>query len=91
MGGSYKEPADECSATAQMIQRSSWNASDPQIPKSIWWFTDAFHVGFRVVRPLQEPTEAEKRRFWGDGEIKDVEEILAEGGKQARVPISKPK
>ena len=36
---------------------------DPQIPKSIWYHTDALFVGFRVVRPLVEPTEEEKKKW----------------------------
>jgi hypothetical protein len=31
---------------------------------SIWYLTDALHVGFRIVRPLNEPTEEEKNKFW---------------------------
>ena len=30
------------------------------MPQSIWYFTDALFLGFRVVRPLNEPTDAEK-------------------------------
>ena len=26
-----------------------WLKTDPQMPKSIWWYSDCFHVGFRVV------------------------------------------
>jgi hypothetical protein len=37
---------------------------DPQIPKSIWYFTDAPFLGFRVVRPLKTPTLEEMHRYW---------------------------
>ena len=26
---------------------------DPQIPKSVWYHTDALFVGFRLVRPVK--------------------------------------
>ena len=57
---------------------------DPQIPQSIWYFTDANFVGFRVVRPLRTPTAEEAARF----ELSDFEkqELLdykkAQAGKQ---------
>ncbi|MFI4870734.1 MAG: formylglycine-generating enzyme family protein [Phycisphaerales bacterium JB061] len=54
MGGSYKEPADECTPTSHMQQKSSWNASDPQIPKSKWWLADCSWVGFRFVIEIEE-------------------------------------
>ena len=37
---------------------------DPQLPKSIWYHTDSTHVGFRVVRPLHEPTAQEQQDKW---------------------------
>lgn len=41
-----------------------WKEQDPQIPQSIWYHTDALGVGIRVVRPLIEPTAAEKATKW---------------------------
>lgn len=49
MGGDYRKPADECTATSAQRQMSSWNQSDPQIPKSQWWLADCSWVGFRFV------------------------------------------
>jgi formylglycine-generating enzyme required for sulfatase activity len=48
-GGSYRDTADKLKVTARAIPESAWNASDPQIPKSSWWLSDAPFVGFRVV------------------------------------------
>ncbi|MCA9285315.1 MAG: SUMF1/EgtB/PvdO family nonheme iron enzyme [Phycisphaerales bacterium] len=48
-GGSYKDGPDGLAVTARLKQRSSWNASDPQIPKSKWWLADCSFVGFRLV------------------------------------------
>jgi hypothetical protein len=36
-------------AGARQKQDSSWNASDPNLPKSRWWLSDGSFVGFRVV------------------------------------------
>lgn len=49
MGGSYLDPRDACTPTARQTQERSWNASDPQIPKSEWWLADCSWVGFRFV------------------------------------------
>jgi formylglycine-generating enzyme len=49
-GGSYRsEAADVRSAARDYTRTQDWLRTDPQMPKSIWWYSDAFHVGFRVV------------------------------------------
>jgi formylglycine-generating enzyme required for sulfatase activity len=49
-GGSYKSQADQARAAArEATQTQSWLRTDPQSPKSIWWYSDCFYVGFRVV------------------------------------------
>ena len=48
-GGSYNLEAPDIHAAARRRQTSSWNDSDPQIPKSKWWLADASWAGFRVV------------------------------------------
>lgn len=55
-GGSYKSDAfDVRAATRRPTQHDAWLITDPQIPKSIWWYSDSYDVGFRVVLdwPLQ--------------------------------------
>ena len=49
MGGSFREPAEECTAQSSQKQVSNWNQSDPQFPKSQWWLADCSWVGFRFV------------------------------------------
>jgi formylglycine-generating enzyme required for sulfatase activity len=49
MGGSYLNAPEDCGPTARQQQERSWNASDPQIPKSQWWLADCSWVGFRFV------------------------------------------
>ncbi len=49
-GGSYKSQADQVrSAAREATQSQFWLRTDPQSPKSIWWYSDCFYVGFRVV------------------------------------------
>ncbi len=49
-GGAYWSDAkDVRSAARENTQHDSWLLTDPQIPKSIWWYSDSKHVGFRVV------------------------------------------
>jgi hypothetical protein len=35
---------------------TDWLVTDPQIPKSIWWYSDCKNVGFRVVCEFDEKT-----------------------------------
>ena len=56
-GGSFIDPLDSCTPTANQVQKSGWNASDPQIPKSRWWLADCDFVGFRIVRDLAPSPE----------------------------------
>jgi formylglycine-generating enzyme required for sulfatase activity len=62
-GGWNEEPALMRSA-ARQGSTEDWIAQDPQNPVSIWYLTDALHVGFRIVRPLNEPTEEQKAKHW---------------------------
>jgi hypothetical protein len=48
---------------------------DPQLPKSIWYLTDAKFVGFRLARPLAAPTDSDRQRAW-DADLDSVQEIL---------------
>jgi formylglycine-generating enzyme required for sulfatase activity len=63
-GGGWDKDAVALRSAAREGSTEDWIAQDPQSPVSIWYLTDALHVGFRVVRPLQEPTEEEKNKFW---------------------------
>ena len=59
MGGSYRDQPDRCTVTSRQQQERSWNASDPQIPKSQWWLADCSWVGFRFVTESIEPSVEE--------------------------------
>jgi formylglycine-generating enzyme required for sulfatase activity len=63
-GGSFMADPAQCRSAARAGSDPSWQAHDPQIPKSMWYHTDAKHVGFRIIRPLVEPTAEEKAAKW---------------------------
>jgi len=53
-GGSFRsDPADLRVAARDYTRSEAWFLSDPQSPKSIWWYSDCNDVGFRVVREYQ--------------------------------------
>ncbi len=49
-GGSYQSEAGDVHCSARVEKVDAWQASDPQLPKSEWWLSDAPFVGFRLVR-----------------------------------------
>ena len=54
-GGSFRSMTPEVRAAAREQTRTvAWLNTDPQIPKSIWWYSDCIHVGFRVVCEYEE-------------------------------------
>jgi len=67
-GGSWDDDADGCRSAVRFQSTPDWKMQDPQIPQSIWYHTDAWHVGVRVVRPLKVPTAAERKELQLDAE-----------------------
>lgn len=63
-GGGYLDEALVMRSAARMKSDPTWNKRDPQNPKSKWWLTDGMSVGFRLVRPLQQPTADEANSFF---------------------------
>ncbi|MEO8028063.1 MAG: SUMF1/EgtB/PvdO family nonheme iron enzyme [Bryobacteraceae bacterium] len=66
-GGSWNDPAGRVRCAARMGSEESWKMQDPQLPKSIWYFTDAQWLGFRLVRPLKIPSASMMYRYWNNG------------------------
>lgn len=49
-GGNYtSDAADVRSAARDYTKHEAWLKTDPQQPKSIWWYSDIRGIGFRVV------------------------------------------
>jgi formylglycine-generating enzyme required for sulfatase activity len=54
-GGSFRsDGADLRSAARDYTRHAAWMITDPQSPKSIWWYSDCTDVGFRIVREYEE-------------------------------------
>jgi len=56
---------------ARRASSKDWKIQDPQLPKSIWYHTDAQFLGFRLVRPLKTPSPEEMQAYWNSGVEKD--------------------
>lgn len=63
-GGSYMDESVELRCANRIASDASWNVRDPQIPKSKWWLTDGMFVGFRIVRPGQQPSKEAIEKFF---------------------------
>jgi formylglycine-generating enzyme required for sulfatase activity len=74
-GGSWDDDPDGLRSASRYASDPEWKFQDPQIPKSIWYHTDALHVGFRVIRPLNPPSLEVRTKLKLDPEP----EIAAQG------------
>ena len=63
-GGSWRDEAADIRCTSRRGSSGEWSRSDPQIPRSMWWHTNAPFVGFRVVRPGITPNPTEIEKYW---------------------------
>jgi len=63
-GGSYLDDATMLRCANRIPSHADWNKRDPQIPKSRWWLTEAMYMGFRIVRPVKQPSKEEIEKFY---------------------------
>jgi formylglycine-generating enzyme required for sulfatase activity len=49
-GGSFRDPSARVTPATTVRQDPTWNQTDPQVPKSRWWLSDAPFTGIRLVR-----------------------------------------
>lgn len=75
-GGGWDDSADMLRSAVREGSADEWSEQDPQEPRSIWYHTDALGVGFRVVRPFDEPSDEMKINKWdkNEPEQKDPDE-----------------
>jgi formylglycine-generating enzyme required for sulfatase activity len=66
-GGSFHDKAPRLTCTSRVASDPAWKQQDPQLPKSIWYETDAQWLGFRLVRPARTPSVAEMYQYWNSG------------------------
>lgn len=57
-GGAFDDPSEELAITNSAVQEKSWNSTDPQVPKSKWWMSDAPFQGFRIVCEMKDGAPA---------------------------------
>ncbi len=70
-GGSWNDDAAKLRCAARTPSDPLWKQQDPQLPKSIWYHTDAQWLGFRLVRPAKVPTAEEMYNYWYSGVEED--------------------
>lgn len=63
-GGSWYDDPERLRAAARTASDPDWNSDDVDVPKSIWYLTDAIWLGFRIVRPLEVPSTEEMHWYW---------------------------
>lgn len=63
-GGSYENDATLLRVYSRQFSDPNWNKRDPQIPKSRWWLTDGAFAGFRIVKPIIQPSAEEAEKFY---------------------------
>ena len=66
-GGHWDADAETLRSAARGKTDPALKVIDPQNPKSIWYFTNASWLGFRIVRPLKTPTVEEMHKAWNMG------------------------
>jgi formylglycine-generating enzyme required for sulfatase activity len=73
-GGSWDDGPRRNRSASRVPSTEDWKQQDPQLPQSIWYFTDATFLGFRIVRPLVEPSAEEKAAKWDKSEPPQIDE-----------------
>lgn len=89
-GGSLEDNPAACrSAARKGSDDTTWRETDPNIPKSPWWFTDDYGlcVGFRLCRSLNDPAPEIMKRLW-ESDHEDIGDVanyrIDEEGRGAR-------
>ncbi len=72
-GGSWYDYAEDglMRSAARLHSEKDYKMSDPQLPRSLWYLTDADWLGFRIVRPLAIPSAKKMDELWNSGKIDD--------------------
>lgn len=77
-GGAWTDPPEALRSARRQASHEDWKQQDPQIPQSIWYLTDAQFLGFRIVRPLVEPSAEEKAAKWDKSEPPQIDKFKPE-------------
>ncbi len=57
IGGSFRTPPEKLGKNTLLTPIQGWNVTDPQLPRSPWWFADADFVGLRIVSTKEDTDE----------------------------------
>jgi formylglycine-generating enzyme required for sulfatase activity len=68
-GGSWNDFPEDLRSAWRIASKAAWKMQDPQLPKSIWYHTEATFLGFRIVRPAKVPTPEEMHAYWSTGDM----------------------
>jgi formylglycine-generating enzyme required for sulfatase activity len=63
-GGSWADDPELLRSAARRGSDPTWQQQDPQLPKSVWYLTDAPWLGLRIVRPKKIPSVEEMYFYW---------------------------
>ena len=63
-GGSWNDELPGVRSAHRVGSDATWQQQDPQLPKSIWYLTDAPWLGFRIARPQEVPSIEEMYFYW---------------------------
>ena len=69
-GGGWDDDPDRLRSAVRRGSDPSWKIQDPQLPKSIWYHTNAPWLGFRIVRPVEIPSAEEMYFYWNSARDK---------------------
>lgn len=67
-GGGWDDDPDRLRSAARRGSEPEWKQQDPQLPKSLWYHTNARWLGFRIVRPVEIPSVEEMHHYWNSGD-----------------------
>jgi formylglycine-generating enzyme required for sulfatase activity len=85
-GGGWESDAEDLRSASRLFSNKNLNKRDPQLPQSPYWLTEGFWIGFRVVSPVKEPSEAEKSKYW-EADDETTKDILKRDREQREVLI----
>jgi formylglycine-generating enzyme required for sulfatase activity len=72
-GGGWDDDPEKLRSAARKASAAEWKDQDPQEPRSIWYHTDALSVGFRIVRPLEQPEPDARKTKWDKTEPEQID------------------
>jgi len=63
-GGGWDDDPEQLRSAFRRGSDKLWKQQDPQLPKSVWYHTNAPWLGFRIVRPVAVPSPEEMNLYW---------------------------